>query len=708
MKLGTKIAMGFGSLIVIVLLVGVAGYYGAVTSDQAIDEIGTVRLPSVASLLVISEAQTAVDSAENALLSRDIDLKARQEKYATFAAAWKRVEDAWKVYEPLPQTTEEAEVWKRFVPSWEAWKKDHQAYVAMSQEYDKTVEAQQKGAELFAKMAKIGDEILPVSFGKAMGFLDQMMEINRAKTDNAQAAFTRVDLLSTYLVANIMEAQTGISSSENALLDRSMDLAGRQVYYDRIAEAWKQADAACKGYEALEHNPEEAKLWKEFVPALDKWKADHETSVTLSKGYDTTVEAYLRSNELYKKMTEQALVTNAITFAPAEELLNKLVEINQKAANEASQAAITQASFMKAFSVVAMIVGVIVGCLVAVFIARGIMRPFKEMFKGLKTFSTQELKETGETFRQIIDGLASGSDQVASAAGQVSSASQSSAQGASEQASSLEETSSALEEMASMSKANAENADKANDLMSQTTHVVGQAQSGMKETSDAMVKINEASAKIAKIIKVIEEIAFQTNLLALNAAVEAARAGEHGKGFAVVADEVRNLAHRSAQAANETAQLISDTIDRVKKGTELNSELEKSFVKVNESAGQVASLVEQITGASKAQAKGVDEINAAMIQMDKVVQQSAAGAEESSAASEELASQAQVLQQTVDQLSAMVSGGNHSQGTRMTVAKESKKASPTPHTQTQRHPHPTPHAETHTEGSKGKGQWNEF
>jgi methyl-accepting chemotaxis protein len=349
----------------------------------------------------------------------------------------------------------------------------------------------------------------------------------------------------------------------------------------------------------------------------------------------------------------------------------------------------------------ALIIGVIVGLGASILVTRSITKPFKDIFKGLKTFSTKELRETGDTFRQIIDGLTTGAEQVASASGQVASASQSSAQGASEQASSLEETTSALEEMSSMSKTNADNAGKANDLMSQTTQIVNQGQNVMRQTSDAMGKISDASSKIANIIKVIEEIAFQTNLLALNAAVEAARAGEHGKGFAVVADE----AQRSAKAANETAQLISDTIERVKKGNDLNEELSKSFVQVNESASQVALLVEQIATASKEQAKGVDQINAATGQMDKVVQSSAAGAEESASASEELSSQAQVLRQTVDQLAVLVGGDQARSSGDISGIRSSRKTSSSSTTQ----PHTNPSKQnTEIHDLKSKTAINDF
>jgi methyl-accepting chemotaxis protein len=372
---------------------------------------------------------------------------------------------------------------------------------------------------------------------------------------------------------------------------------------------------------------------KTLAQGTDEWTALVKNDEILAKtardlqGY---ISEYEKAGVQYYTALQASNDTNTKMAAAGSDVVGSINKLQDALRSEMQTVSARTNTLMMILSVGSIVLGIIL----AFVITNSIVKPIN----------------------RIISDLTSGADQVAAASGQVSASSQSAAQGASEQASSLEETSSALEEMAAMGKTNADNADKANGLMTQTTQIVGQAQKVMGQTSEAMGSITDASTKIANIIKVIEEIAFQTNLLALNAAVEAARAGEHGKGFAVVADEVRNLAQRSAQAANETSSLISDTIERVKKGSELNTELETAFSNVNQSASQVASLVEQITSASREQAKGVEQVNAAMSQMDKVVQQNAAGAEESASASEELSGQAQVLRQTVDQLATLISG----------------------------------------------------
>ena len=273
---------------------------------------------------------------------------------------------------------------------------------------------------------------------------------------------------------------------------------------------------------------------------------------------------------------------------------------------------------------------------------------------------------------QVLSGTASslseGSDQVASASGQISSSSQSLAEGASEQAASLEETSASLEEIASMTKRNAENALSAKDLSSETRQAAETGSANMQEMNRAMADIQSASSNIAKIIKTIDEIAFQTNILALNAAVEAARAGEAGAGFAVVADEVRNLAQRSAQAAKETAEKIEDSIAKSANGVAISGKVTESLDQIVTKARQVDELVAEIATASREQSQGIDQVNTAVTQMDKVTQTNAAAAEESASASEELTAQAATLRELVADLQKLVTGaGQASTGPRREI-----------------------------------------
>jgi len=264
------------------------------------------------------------------------------------------------------------------------------------------------------------------------------------------------------------------------------------------------------------------------------------------------------------------------------------------------------------------------------------------------------IRQLVATLTHIMQQLFEGSEQVVSASNQISSASQSLAEGATEQAAGLQETSSSLEEMASMTKQNANNAQQANVLSTETRKAADTGAASMARMNSAIQDIQRSSDETAKIIKVIDDIAFQTNLLALNAAVEAARAGEAGKGFAVVAEEVRNLAMRSAEAAKNTSGMIEESVKNAKTGVDIAEEVGTVLNEIVQSIGKTTNLVSEIAAASQEQAQGIDQVNTAVSQMDKVTQQNAANAEESASASEELSAQAEGLNEIVDQLVRLV------------------------------------------------------
>ncbi len=204
--------------------------------------------------------------------------------------------------------------------------------------------------------------------------------------------------------------------------------------------------------------------------------------------------------------------------------------------------------------------------------------------------------------------------------------------------------------------------------MGDTSKVVSSASESMNHLISSMTEISKASEETSKIIKTIDEIAFQTNLLALNAAVEAARAGEAGAGFAVVADEVRNLALRAAEAAKNTANLIEGTVKKIKGGSDIVEKTHGEFTKVAASASKIGELIGEVTAASNEQSQGVEQINKAVAEMDKVVQTNASNAEESAAASEEMNAQAEQIKVYVGELAAILDGRSTGDGPRHSSA----------------------------------------
>ena len=260
----------------------------------------------------------------------------------------------------------------------------------------------------------------------------------------------------------------------------------------------------------------------------------------------------------------------------------------------------------------------------------------------------ESLKHIQEDMNKTLQEVHASSVQVLSSAEQVNTGAQSLSQGATEQASSIEELSANMQDISHSIQASTKTAGEAYKLQGEAGVAVLQSNEKMEEMRKAMDDITAKSNEISKIIKTIDDIAFQTNILSLNAAIEAARAGAAGKGFAVVADEVGNLAQKSAKAAQNTGLLIEETIEAVEKGAKITEETAESLNSVSKSTEEVNTLIEKISSASSKDLEGITSLNQGLQQISSVVQANSATAEQSAAASEELTGQANKMNELVE------------------------------------------------------------
>ena len=402
-------------------------------------------------------------------------------------------------------------------------------------------------------------------------------------------------------LAMISEARTAIQKEERSMLIPEIfkDESEKARQMTALDNDWKTADQGFKGLDSLSKTKEEAGLWNNLETAWDSWRKEHNQVMEFLKT-DKRDDALAYSTG----KAREALGT-------VDKLLKESIALNMKLSEEQGKHAAATTKWTSMVTSIGTLAGVIFAVALGIFFANYITRPINK----------------------VISGLSDSAFQMASASGEISSTSQSLAAGASECASSLEEASSSLEELSAMTKQNVDRVDELFKSGATTFQLQKACHKSLREANDCIKKTGEAGEQASKITKNSDDIAFQINLLALNAAVEAARAGEAGAGFAVVADEVRNLALRSAEAARNTDAIIGETLTNIEKGITLVSKALEEFYSMGEVGKATFELIKQVGETTKEQAVGIEHINQAIGEIDKVVQQNAANAEESASAS---------------------------------------------------------------------------
>ena len=450
-------------------------------------------------------------------------------------------------------------------------------------------------------------------------------------------------------------------------------------------------DSLIKTYAATYLVDEEKKLLSEYLDASTSYRTSRQATLAFSRSG--------RKKEAYANMTGEAMTK----FAEISKLSMKLVKIQGMVGKELYVSSERQAESAKLMLGAVVLLSLVFGFGMAFFIARQTSRPLKELASQAELIAEGDLtveiahnakdevgllaasfRKMTVSLRETIGQVGEASSAVASASSQISSSTEEMAAGSQEQTSQAGEVASAVEEMTKTIVENSKNASAAAETAKQAKlaaetggSVVGETIDGMNriasvvnQSAETVRSLGKSSQQIGEIIGVIDDIADQTNLLALNAAIEAARAGEQGRGFAVVADEVRKLAERTTKATKEIAGMIrqiqsetSGAVASMEEGTKQVDHGKKLAARAGESLRQivevsqcVTDMVSQIAAASEQQSSASEQISKNVVAISAVTGETASGTQQIASAAEDLNRLTENLQQLVGKFK--ISGGH--------------------------------------------------
>ncbi len=440
-----------------------------------------------------------------------------------------------------------------------------------------------------------------------------------------------------------LEERLGKITQINDVIDEGNTLR-IQVWRAQAERDAARVEQAMGAFEAIERHLDAIRTTTRQEANLRQIAAIREAASTYRNAMGSLVKNWQALDQIGIRRTE----TGGQVLTVAQETAQLGMDQTQGIANQAVTS-LGQASFVM---IVGLAIALVLGIIIAVFLTLAITKPVAKGVRFSEELSDGELdakldvdqkdeigmlgkamQDMQSKLREIVGEVKSASENVASGSEELSASAEQMSQGATEQAAAVEEVSSSMEQMTANIKQNADNA-------AQTEKISLKAAQDAQEGGTAVAQTVSAMKQIAEKISIIEEIARQTNLLALNAAIEAARAGDAGKGFAVVAAEVRKLAERSGTAATEISELSASSVKVAEQAGEMLQKIVPDIQKT-------AELIQEINAASREQSIGVEQINKAVQQLDQVIQQNASAAEEMASTSEELSSQAEELQATM-------------------------------------------------------------
>jgi len=476
----------------------------------------------------------------------------------------------------------------------------------------------------------------------------------------------------------ISEAQTAVDAAENVLLAANLTPEIIKMAYNKIDAAKVRADEAWKIYEPLPRSDKEEIVWQEFVTAWNNWWNHHETFMELVKNHEV-----LQTEQAYKAMSNYALITITEPFTEAENLLYQLITINDNNADNSHLIAINEINRDFTLLAIVMIIGIILSIVLGVLISRAITIPLAKGIKLAEAVSegdltvridinqTDEVGKLADALQKMVENLKRITSEInngvailGTSASEILTTVTEISTGAAETATSVSETTTTIEEvrqtaMVSNQKAQslmlssqkaADSVDRGRESVNEVIASMKKIDNQMNLISETILKLADQNRTIGEITSSVSDIADQSNLLAVNAAIEAAKAGEHGRGFTVVAQEIRSLADQSKKATAQVKEIINDINKSVNQAvgvTEQGSRTVEEGGRLVAQSGEVIELLAenveetaqasiQISSSNQQQMAGMEQIVPAMDNIKVASQQNVAGMKQAQAAAHDL------------------------------------------------------------------------